>query len=434
MVSFLDRFEFHNIARILVILVYPAGLLGMVVFSFPLGPIQVFPYRILMPIIWLVVMFLVKGNKVSLRNSLDKVRLFILFLLVWLIYAVISMSWAIDTSDALRHIISLLLSFSLIAFSVVFLESINDLYVVLIIWLALLGLSMLVGVIETYEGIHLPVSRYYQIRYRVPTAFFYNQNDFATFLSLSSSFLFSFILFSRKIPCRVLSILSSFLLFYMMIATGSRANYLAIIMVILYFIGVALASGKFSGEIILLIFGLLLLGFIFSDRLIDEFTSLLSSLQSISNPLVNPSKRINLIRNGFSFLGSTWGFGVGAGNFESWMQTRSVFDTGHIINAHNWFLELLVNYGVIIFIGYILFFLSLIFQIYRVLRTHWDDHYMKVVGVGILGSMVGFPLASLSPSSFARFRPHWLLFALALAYINIGLLMARKQAKPTNTG
>jgi len=74
---------------------------------------------------------------------------------------------------------------------------------------------------------------------------------------------------------------------------------------------------------------------------------------------------MNLIRNGLVFLSSTFGFGVGAGNIEYWMEHNPVYNTSSITNMHNWWIEILVAYGVIIFILYIVFFAKLFMNFYR---------------------------------------------------------------------
>ena len=141
----------------------------------------------------------------------------------------------------------------------------------------------------------------------------------------------------------------------------------------------------------------------------------------LSTQTMSIGHRLDLIKNGLLFLLSTWGFGVGAGNLEHWMQTRAKYPIGHRYNMHNWYLELLVNYGIFIFTGYVIFFLSMVYKILSVLRDHKNDRKMKIIGVAVLGSAIGFLFASISPSSISAFRPHWMMYAIGLSYINIGL-------------
>lgn len=436
MSRFLDRINIHQLGKILTIAVYPAGILGMSVLAFDAGPFHIFPYRVLIPIIWLLVILrlISRGGRLSLAPV--KVKLYGLFLLIWLIYAAVSTIWAINTGAAIKHTIFLLLSFSVISFSVIFLDRVEDLYLVSVLWMVVLGLAVLWGVSETITGYHLPVSRFHQTQSAfylyTPTGVFYNPNDFATFLALSAPLPLSFFLFSKKILYRAVSLLTFFGLLYALVATRSRANMLAALLVIVFFIIVMITSRKRKYELWLMLGGSLLLVFVFREKILDEFGVLIAAFQTLPDQIANPTKsigiRVNLIRNGFYFLKSTWGFGVGAGNFESWMRARAIFRTGHIISAHSWFLEVLVNYGALIFLGYLVFYLGLIYQAFRVFISRQDDQRMKTLGAALLGGMIAFFLASISSSSIIAFRPQWLLFALGLAYINVGLSSSQGQA------
>lgn len=431
--KFLDKLTYHKVTKILTIAVYPAGLLGMSVFAFDVGPFHIFPYRILLPIIWVMVIARVINNKGSLFNTPLKVKTFGIFLLIWLVYSIVSIIWAMDKTDAIIHVIYLFLSFSLILFSVVFFDSIEDLYIVSSIWLVFLGLVIILGIIETITGFHLPVSRYYQISKLIPTGVFYNQNDLATFLSLSTPFLLSYFLFTKKTIYRLIFLASFLALLYVMISTGSRANFLALILELGYFTIVFFTLQTNRKEIYLLLSSFVLVFLIFPKLVADKFTAVMFNLQSIvkqfSTQTYSIGHRMSLARNGLLFLISTWGFGVGAGNLEHWMMTRAHYEIERSYNIHNWFLEVLVNYGVLIFFGYVAFLAGMIYWIYHMLRTHKDDHKMKVIGVGILGSLIGFMVASISSSSIVAFKPHWMIYAIGLSYINIGLNTTHREGQ-----
>lgn len=113
---------------------------------------------------------------------------------------------------------------------------------------------------------------------------------------------------------------------------------------------------------------------------------------------------------------STAGFGVGAGNAEYWMENFALYDTFGILNPHNWWLEILINYGVFIFTGYLLFFLSLVRRLWQAYKT--TDGADRMIAEALLLSLVGFSIASISSSSIMAFTPQWLLFAFALAFLN----------------
>lgn len=429
MIRFLDTINYHKVIKYLVFAVYAAGFLGMSLFSFEFGNIHIFPYRIFIPLIWLILIFRVCINKGTLNIPPVKVKKFGIFMLVWLIYAILSVIWAIDKTSAFKHVIFLVISFSMIVFTVVFIDTIEDLQIISVIWLVFLGLAIIIGISETVIGIHLPVSRFYErvneyYKY-TPTALFYNPNDFATFLSLSVPFLLSYFFFSKKFIYRLLFFLSFIASLYVLYATRSRANFLALFLEIGYFTIVFFSLQVNRKEIYYILAGSLSVLLVIPKRILEIFSAVQHNLQSIvtqaSSQVGSMGERMNLAVNGLMFLLSTWGFGVGAGNVEYWMMSKAQFETGNKVNIHNWFLEVLVNYGIFIFTGYLIFYGGIIYNVYKQMRIHQDDHKMKVIGVAILGSMLGFLFASISSSSIMAFRPHWMMYAIGLTYINIGL-------------
>ena len=435
MIRFLDQIHYQKAIKYLLFGVYAAGFLGMALFSFEIKNIQIFPYRILLPLIWLIIIFKVIQNKGILDIPPVKVKKFIIFLLVWLIYSILSINWAIDKMSAIRHVAFLFLSFSLIIFSVFYFNTIEDLKVVSMIWLVFLGLTIFIGIIEITYGVHLPVSRLYGTEneyYKyTPTALFYNPNNFATFLSLSVPYLLSYFFFTKKFSYRLLCFLTFLVSLYVLYETQSRANFIAVFLVIGYYLIVFFSLQTKRKEIYYIVAGSLSILLIIPKRILEVLSVLLKSLQSIvtqaSSQVGSLGERMNLALNGLLFLLSTWGFGVGAGNIEYWMMTRLQYETGNKINIHNWFLEVLVNYGIFIFVGYMIFFLGMVYKTYSVLKQNNNDRNMKIIGVAILGSMIGFIFASISPSSIMAYKPHWMMYAIGLSYINIGLSNTKEE-------
>ena len=348
----------------------------MSILSFGVGGIHIFPYRILIPLIWVLISIRVIRNRGVLVIQPIKIKVFGIFLLTWLVYSIISINWSIDKVSAFKHVIFLFLSISVIVFSVVFFKTADDLRTVSIIWLVFLGLTLIIGVVETITGSHLSVSRLYQTKVEyfkyTPTAFFYNPNNFATFLSISAPFLLSSFLFSKKWIYRLISLLGFTVLIYLLNATRSRANFIAIILVIGYFIVVFFSLQTNRKEIYAYIaaavMGLLLFPKRIGEVLNDVFINLHSIITQLASGTHSMGERMNLAKNGLMFLFSTWGFGVGAGNVENWMRTKGQFDTGNKVNIHNWYLEVLVNYGIFIFTGYLIFYIGIAYKVFSLLK------------------------------------------------------------------
>ena len=127
------------------------------------------------------------------------------------------------------------------------------------------------------------------------------------------------------------------------------------------------------------------------------------------------NERFNLIRNGFYFLYSTFGFGVGVGNIEYWMANFPKYNIV-VLNIHSWWAEILVGYGVFVFAGYLLFYLGIIYQL---IRTYFGTTscFQKLFCTTLILSLCGFFIACNGPSSFLNITAQWYIFGIALAFM-----------------
>lgn len=107
--------------------------------------------------------------------------------------------------------------------------------------------------------------------------------------------------------------------------------------------------------------------------------------------------RVNLLRNGLYFTWQTFGVGYGPGQFENLMLADNppypTSDGGiRITNAHNVFLEVLVNLGILGLAG-------LVFFLWRVWRA---TRIQALPALAARMGLAGFLLAQAASSSFVR--------------------------------
>jgi len=131
--------------------------------------------------------------------------------------------------------------------------------------------------------------------------------------------------------------------------------------------------------------------------------------------MASVGERINLIRNGIHFLYSTFGFGVGAGNIEYWMANYPKYDV-KVLNIHNWWAEILAEYGVFVFAGYVLFYFDIIYQLIKTYLST-TSCFMKLLCTTLILSLCGFFIACNGPSSFLNITAQWYIFGIALAFM-----------------
>jgi teichuronic acid biosynthesis protein TuaE len=426
------RSEFHNrrllqilsLERILLYLTIIAGFIGPAFFLIPIGPIHLFPYRIFLALLWMLFAMGLLSKRGRLNASHIKVKPYLQFLAFWLLYALLSLAWAANKADAARDIIFLFMAVSTIFFTVYYFSNKRDLERFYYLWLLIMVAFIPIGLWENLTGNHLSVSGLIGAPQSVifmPSAVFSGPNEFATFLALSIPLVLAFIRYQRGFFARASGCVGLVTSFYLLIATGSRANYISVILEFAFLFVVLLKlRQKLKAALII---GLLILGiFVAFPQLSQQaFNTMSSQLASIMEEWElsygSTGIRINLIKNSLIFLARTGTFGVGAGNAEYWMENLQVYPTYGIINPHNWWAEVLVQYGVFIFTGYLLFYLSLIIKLYAI-YYRLSDKTERMVCEGLLVGLVGFSFASISSSSIMALNPHWLLFAFGLAFLN----------------
>ena len=413
-----------SIEKFFCYLVFFTGFFGVALFPIDIGIFTLFPYRIFLLFLWFMfgLHILIKGKIIF---SQSQIKGYLAFLCFWLGYAVLSLAWAISKEMALRNIIFLFMGVSVIFFSTYHFRTKKDLQILYNLWLAVFGILILIGFWEHLTGYHLPVSGFFgETRTKfmfMPTGIFYNPNDYSTFLTLSMPFSIGIVHFGRKKYLRFFGLCSVLGAFYLIVVTGSRANMIAVLFELIFiFMFLLNLRRKFKLVITVGICIILLFMFLrgpvqgFFSQIGAELNSIVSQTESRTGSV---GVRMNLVRNGLLFLYSTIGFGVGAGNAEYYMTNFSQYYTAGIINPHNWWLEILIDYGILVFVGYIIFYIGIIQNLWKIYRKKQTIEE-KMICEALLVSLVGFFFASISSSSIMAFKPQWLLFAFALTYLN----------------
>lgn len=422
-----------RIEKIFCYLVFITGFFGVVLFPINLGPFTLFPYRIFLVLLWglFLARMLIHGKVVL---PLYRIKPYMAFFGIWTVYAVFSLGWAAAKGDAICHVLFLFMGVSLLFFAVIYFSNYRDLRRLYMIWFSIFCLLILIGFWEHRTGQHLPVSGYYEtkllslepyviplVKYR-PTGVFNNPNDYATFLALSIPFGLSLARYYRKLWLRAFGMATVLLGGYLILATGSRGNLLALLLE-LGFLWFFLVRGfrrlKLAVALTAAVGVALVIAPALARAILQNATEQLASIL-YEIPLESGSiyVRRNLIKNGLLFVYQTAGFGVGAGNAEYWIENFARYNTFGILNLHNWWLEVLVDYGIFIFAGYLIFYLSIVRRLWRMYKHTTGTQ--RMICEALLLSLVGFSIASVSSSSIMAFAPQWILFGFSLAFLNAG--------------
>lgn len=400
-----------------------SGLFGPILSIFNVFGVNVFLFRVIYFLL-LILVFIVASIKMSLRNINTFYNKFFIF---WLIYALVQFLWIANISLGIKHIIFLFIGIGIIIIPQIYSKDLYFINKIYNLWILILILFTFLGLLNILYGIQLTTSGYFlgQERFQnIPTAVFKNPNDYATFISISFPFLLSGIKNTKKKIIKLSFALIAVLNIYILIFTLSRANYIALMLGIFYWL-LFYEKRKTLFIGVLIIFTMIFYFAYYS--VIDVIIKNLNSLLKFTE-LSSINVRVNLIKNSFLFLINSFGLGVGPGNVDYYMDVKGVFETSGIVNPHNWWIEILANYGIIVFIGYVLNYVYFFYKLHN-FRKVSKNKSEKKLSEALSVSMIVFVIASISSSSIMAFKPNWLLLSLVALFINYINHIARNAEK-----
>jgi teichuronic acid biosynthesis protein TuaE len=414
----------HNIRAILVAVLIATAFIGPGLVDVSVGPISLFPFRIMLGLTMLFVIY----ESIRKRNFLSVMQYpvwpILAFFIFWMLYGILSLSWTYSLVNGVKDFIFLLSGLLLVYLIGISFNKEKHFIEFYMIWV-IMGLGLIfLGLVNHFLEWHLPISRISTVaayQKHIPTAVFVNENDYASFLSITFFFLLSLLFYARSWLIKGIGVLGALPSLYLIVVTDSRANFLALIIgFAVWFLVVMNGRQRLAA---LAIFLPLSVGFVFTQyqRFEKYFNLILVQFESlfVKNELQPTSVDIreNLLKNVKIFIENTNGLGVGPGNAEIYMRDFFIYPTDGDVNIHNWWAEIFVEYGVLIFIGYILMFLYLMWNLF-IIRRKAEDQITCLISSALFTSMCVFVLASISPNSFMTLNYNWLLIGFALSYIN----------------
>lgn len=253
---------------------------------------------------------------------------------------------------------------------------------------------------------------------RIPITHFENQNDFATMLLAYVAISLILTYLTPKAIKKGAYFLSSVLASYLILRSGSRMIVLCLIIYAISLIGLQFQwniKRKYYIAISLLLMVLLILSVMYVPSVQETIDKMIYT--GTGDIVTGDTGRVNLIRNGLIFLATTLGFGVGAGNIESWMENYRFLPTRNIVNMHNWWGEILVGYGIIVFALYVVSYGLIIFRLFQIRKM--QSKRIKKVTNQIISFLIAYLFASMTSANNILIEWHWVFFGLIISYIKI---------------
>lgn len=357
---------------------------------------------------------------------------------VWTVWALLGVLWARSQIAALRGAFAV--AFGFLAFlAVANLESWKPhaLRWLLRGWVAAAGVVAAVAIWELVTGNHLP-GTWFASRPRVsPTIIastFDNPNNLGVFLLATVPVLLHVLENARAPAARASLVVFIALVLLMSVLTTSRVAVYGILLIGALYLLRRPHITKSDVATVLILAALIVL--------MPATNRLLSFLASIDSRFVttfilhgSTLIRLNLFQIGVDMTTASFGAGVGGGNYPVILantHTYSDYFTSGIIDPHNWWIEILSEYGVIIFSAYSMFLVLLYLRQRAALKQHLQPAIRHLPLF-----FVAFVLSGVGPSSFINLSWQWLYLAvLVVASSNPAgprRLQSRNARPPTRT-
>lgn len=245
-----------------------------------------------------------------------------------------------------------------------------------------------------------------------PTGFNGNPNTFGFVFIL----LFPFLFFYNKY-LRVVSIL---LILFFNYYVQSRGIFLATILFFLIYFFINFGK-KFIYFMILILFALVALPFVNYDfgslRISNSFESLSIGFDNIFNRSIDLYSNSTDVRSSIYTLGiiglmDSPILGLGLGGIQSILIKMN----SPIQSFHFYFLEVLVDYGVVFYLFFIGYYGFLVIKLFKISKKY-SNNSVKSIILAVFYSLVIMPVASITPSSIVYNLTAWIIIGLALSIV-----------------
>ena len=410
--------------------------IGSAVIGVAISYWDVYLYHIFLSIS--IVIFSIKTKQSIHESGIFKFQIKKIYhpLIVTFFWYSITIFWAPNLVYAFKYLFYLFCGFSLIVLITGYSTTLDRFKKLFHFLQYLFIVEMIIALLESFTAFKMPISRYSEIatffgktpqpvyqddiiinffNSSPPTGFHWDTNE----LSLAMVLIFPFFLCMEKTLPKSLGIISIIVLVVM---SASRAVFFGIIstsFIYLFLIKKKIASLSLIWlSAISIMFGML--SFNNSDNPnVNEIANTIKTAYLYLTGDIDVDQslkwRRELVSNGITALKRTGGIGVGAGGSVAIQEKLGGVD-GRFTSMHNFWIEVLVEGGVIFFLLFISWFLKSVFQLFRISKSNKNKHIVYFSSSLFL-SMIGFIPSAITSSSTVYFFPMWIMLGLVQSII-----------------
>lgn len=342
------------------------------------------------------------------------------FFIVMLVYALISLIWAMHKDASFEAFIYQFCGVFTAIYIAAVVRNFNDLKIFLRVLSVCYIAVIIFGLIEIYTGRYFfspsPVVYKYKDSYGLnyPCAVFYNTNDYASFITMFGPFaVFTLTQWVGGKTGKASGTLLSAAAFFSLLCSRARNCFITIIIFILVLLAICLLKKDykkyaFSVSLVLASF---LLSAVFLNITANTNESIIGKVGSITSSDHSIGMRLQMTIGGLKMAAAYHFMGVGVGNSVPLMPYYSNL---RAINLHDMPLQILVEYGIIIFAFYTIMTILLARDF---IKYRTADKNIQFFALICFLTLLAFQVVGLESSDAMHIPALWMLFGIWLACV-----------------
>ncbi|RAU82418.1 O-antigen ligase family protein [Pontibacter arcticus] len=341
------------------------------------------------------------------------------FIFFMMILGFISIFWAPDTVLAIKEFGVLQTGLTLTWLLTKYINTEKRVELVLLIWVLGAILVNMIGLWEVVNQKFLIVEKMggklereiERIGALAPRSIFVNQNNYAFFNAITAPVLLGmFVKKTRPLWHYLVTGFSLALSVYLLISSYSRAAMGGFALALIFFAVFTFFTKSNHKISVLKLLGIAAIAIALivavNTSLLDVITNKLDMVVEKNNQRTDES-RADIYAENLALVANNLGIGMGPG---------SSYDKVDNLPPHNFFLQILVEYGLVTVLGFLWIFYR-VFKRYGLYKQVMPDALPYILRASILA----FPLMSIGPSSIVGEGIFWLWFGFIIAYSSIML-------------
>lgn len=401
---------------------------------------KVYLFHVLLLLIFInYILNLFKENKIKISDfSNQSIR----FWLVFLLWNMFSLVWSIEFGYTIQYLFYIGNGILLIYLISIYISDLNKLTDLIKVLLITGSTEISISLLEIFTSFRYPLSPFskYSVVFGyngfdetmyseralnyleiTPTGFMGNPNDLAIVLTLILPY---FLIIKNKKIAIIISLLILLVIFY----TGSRGGLITAVIILLAFLGTINLARLLRYIFVLPFIGLFII--LFFNFATQSNNLKLQELIAIPQTVINYISfekignddsigvRQTLIVNGIEALKDSYFLGVGGGASKKVQELNG----SDITSMHNFWIELLVENGVLLFTCFVFWYFYLLNGLLKIFKSTKSNNEIRRIAGATALSLFGFIPGAISASSTIYLLPMWFVFGVAISILKLSKL------------